>query len=498
MKILSFGAKLASKFYSRRFRSWEKESVVLQQKVFNSLIEKGKDTSFGEEHNFAGINNYDDFKKHVPIRDYESYKHYIERIIQGEEKVLWPAKTLYFAKSSGTTSGTKYLPISSDSIHNHVNCARLGLLMYVHKTGNTDFLKGKLMFVSGSPKLEKTGGILTGRLSGISNHHVPGFLKKIQLPSYETNCIEHWEEKLDKIIKETKDQNLTFISGIPSWVEMYFDRLLKKTGKQSVSEIFPGLSLYMHGGVNFKPYETRFQQLIGKDIDTMDTYPSSEGFIGFQDEFPGEGMILIPDEGIFFEFIPVKDFDKPDAPRLSLEEVETGVNYVVIINNNAGIWGYNLGDTVRFISTNPYRLIVTGRIKHYISAFGEHVIAEEVESAIAEACQKTGAEIKEFTVAPLVNNPEGRPCHEWFVEFSKKPSSLEDFKNILDKYVQEKNNYYRELVEGNVLQPLLLKPVKRNSFMEYMKSIGKLGGQNKTPHLKNDRSVAEFLQDYLE
>jgi len=498
MKVLRSGAKLVAKFHGRRFRSWEKESVRHQHKVFKSLIAKGKNTAFGKEHNFADINNYDDYKKLVPIREYEDYKPYIDRIIKGEKNVLWPSKTLYFAKSSGTVSGAKYLPISSDSIHNHISCARLGLLMYIYKTGKTNFLDGKLMFVSGSPKLEETGEILSGRLSGISNHHVPGFLKKNQLPSYETNCIEAWEEKLDAIIKETRDQNLTFISGIPSWVEMYFDRLLDKTGKATVSDVFPGLSLYMHGGVNFEPYKTRFRQLLGKDIDYLDTYPASEGFVGLQDEFPGEGILLIPDEGIFFEFIPADKFEEPDAPRLSLGEVETGVNYVVIINNNAGIWGYSLGDTIKFISKDPYRLKVTGRIKQYTSAFGEHVIAEEAESAITEACQKTGAKIKEFTVAPLVSNPDGRPCHEWFVEFTRRPPSLEEFKNTLDNLMQEKNSYYSDLVKGGILQQLIIRPVKKNSFLEYMKSIGKLGGQNKTPHLKNDRSAAEFLQDYLE
>lgn len=498
MRLLKSGARLAAKFYSRRFRSWEKEAIDLQHKVFNMLVEKGKKTAFGKEHKFENIKNYDDFKKHVPIREYEDYKPYIERIIQGEENVIWPKKTIYFAKTSGTISGAKYLPISSDSIHNHVNCARLGLLMYVYKTGKTSFLDGKLMFVSGSPHLEKTGQILSGRLSGISNHHVPGFLKKNQLPSYKTNCIEFWEKKIDEIIKETHDQNLTFISGIPSWVEMYFDRLLKRTGNSTVKEVFPNLSLYVHGGINFTPYETRFKQLLGGEIDYLETYPASEGFIALQDEFPGEGTILIPDEGIFFEFIPADEFDKPDAPRLSLREVETEVNYVVIINNNAGIWGYNLGDTVKFISKNPYRLKVTGRIKQYISTFGEHIIAEEVESSINEACRKTGAKIKEFTVAPLLSNPKGRPCHEWYIEFSKKPASMEEFRNILDNLVQKKNIYYREFIQGNVLQPLLIKPVKQNGFMEYMKSIGKLGGQNKTPHLKNDRSAAEFLQGHLE
>ncbi len=498
MNLLQRGARITSKFYKKRFKSWETNSAELQQKEFKKLIEKGKKTAFGKEHNFQNINSYEDFKKNVPIRDYEDIKPYIDRIIEGEKNVLWPSKTLYLAKSSGTTAGAKYLPITTDSIHNHINSTRYALLMYLLKTGKTDFLKGKLMFLSGSPKLEKTGGILTGRLSGIANHHVPGFLRKNQLPTYETNCIEVWEDKVEAIIKETQNQNMSLIGGIPLWVELYFERLLQKTGKSTVKEVFPDFSLFVHGGVNFDPYEHRLKEFIGGQLDYLEVFPASEGFIAFQDEFPGNGMILVPDMGIFFEFIPAKDFHKPDPPRLSLAEVETGINYVVIINNNAGIWGYNLGDTVKFVSKNPYRLTVTGRIKEFTSAFGEHVIAEEVEASIMEACQKTGAETVEFTLAPLVNNPDGKPCHEWFIEFSKKPESMEEFKNALDNSMQEKNPYYKELVQGKFIQPLIISQVKENGFREYMKSIGKLGGQNKIPHLRNDRSIAEYMEEFLE
>jgi len=497
MGLLQTGAKITAKFYKKRFLNWEKNSVALQEKQFEMLVENGKKTSFGKEHNFDKIKTYEDFKNNVPIRDYEDFKPYIERIIEGEENVVWNKKTIYFAKSSGTTSGAKYLPITSDSIHNHINSARLALLNYVLKTKNTGFLDGKLMFVSGSPELDKTGNILTGRLSGIVNHHVPGFLRRNQLPSYKTNCMEKFEEKVEGLIDETKKENLTLISGIPPWVEMYFEELLKKMGKQAVKDVFPGLSLFVYGGVNFEPYEGRLKKLIGKEIDYLETYPASEGFIAFQYDFPRDGLILIPDMGIFFEFIRAKDFGNSDAKRLKLSEIETGINYVVIINNNAGLWGYNIGDTVKFVSKNPYKLIVTGRVQQFTSAFGEHVIAEEVESSINEACKKTGAEIVEFTVAPLKHNPDGKPCHEWFIEFSKNPESIKKFSETLDNLMQEKNIYYKDLIKGKILQPLIIRKVEENGFVNYMKSIGKLGGQNKIPHLKNDRSIAEFLKNHV-
>lgn len=497
MKILRIGARLTSKLYKSRFNSWKKNAVKLQKKEFQKLIKKGKQTAFGKEHDFENINNYNDFKERVPIRSYEAYKKYIERLQNGEKNVLWPRQTIYFAKTSGTTSGAKYIPITKDSIHNHIQSTRLALLMYILKTKRTDFLDGKLMFISGSPKLDKAYGILSGRLSGIVNHHIPGFLQKKQLPSYKTNCIEKWESKVKAIVGETSGENLTLISGIPPWVEMYFEALLEETGKENVGDVFENLALFVYGGVNFSPYEERLKKLIGKDIGLLETYPASEGFIAFQDCFPSKGLALVPDMGIFFEFIPVTDFDKPDAPRLSLAEIELNVNYVLIINNNAGLWGYNIEDTVKFVSKNPYRLEVTGRVKHYTSAFGEHVIAEEVEEALGQASKKNEAEIFEFTVAPLTENPDGMPCHEWFIAFAKEPASIDSFSKTLDRLMQEKNPYYKDLVQGKVLQPLVVRKVEENAFIEYMKSIGKLGGQNKVPHLKNDRSIASFLSDYI-
>lgn len=489
--------QLVVKQLARRFKRWKRDAIALQQKQFKNLINRGKNTQFGLQHRFSEIKNYADFCNNVPIRDYSYFEPLVQQIIKGEKDVLWPGRPIYFAKTSGTTSGAKYIPITKDSMPNHINSARNGLLMYIYKTRKTQFINGKYIFISGSPELEQAGGILTGRLSGIVNHHVPWYVKINQLPSYTTNCINDWEDKLDAIVTETISKRMTLISGIPPWIEMYFSRLLKTSGKSTVGEIFPNFSLYVHGGVNFKPYEHRFRELIGNNIDFLETFPASEGFFAFQDEFPSEGLILIPDSGIFYEFVPTDRFDEPNPPRVPLEGVEIGVNYALVVSTNAGLWAYSIGDTVRFVSKNPYSLVVTGRLKHYTSAFGEHVIAEEVETAIDEVCKKYKAQISEFTVAPLINNPDGAPCHEWFIEFSQTPQDMIDFQQSLDEAMQQKNPYYKDLVGGKILQPLIVRSLPKGTFIRYMKSVGKLGGQNKVSRLMNDRSIADELIKYL-
>jgi hypothetical protein len=482
--------------YSHKFKLWEANAIRLQKNVFSGLIKKGESTHFGKDHHFSEISNHEDFIKHVPICDYETIKPYINRVIDGEENILWPGKPIYLAKTSGTTSGVKYIPITGDSIPNHINSARFALLMYIYKTGRCEFVNGKYIFISGSPELNKLGSIPMGRLSGIVNHHVPFYVRRNQLPTYKTNCISDWEKKVDTIVKETLQQRMSLISGIPPWVELYFERILKISGKSTIGEVFPNFSLFVYGGVNFKPYESRFKEMIGREIDSLETYPASEGFIAFQDEFPSQGLLLIPDSGIFYEFVPTERFDEPNPPRYTLENIELHRNYAVVVSTNAGLWAYSLGDTVMFVSKNPYRLIVTGRLKHFTSAFGEHVIAEEVESSIDEACKKFNAQIVEFSVAPLVNNPNGIACHEWFIEFSKPPEQLNEFQIFLDEIMQKKNPYYKDLVQGKILQPLLIRTLPKGAFINYMKSIGKLGEQNKVPHLMNDRSIADVLLQY--
>ena len=496
MKIKSFLAKPFASYIYKQIKKGMDTAVEDQQSIFAQLIKDAAKTEFGKEHGFAGIKTYEDFVKQVPIRDYEAFKVYIERIKEGKHNVLWKGQPIYFAKTSGTTSGVKYIPISKDSIPNHINTARNALLCYMAETGNTQFADGKLIFLSGSPELERVGGIPTGRLSGIVNHHVPRYLRSNQLPSYETNCIEEWEEKLDKIVEETISQNMTLISGIPPWMQMYFDRLTAKSGK-NISELFPDFSVMVQGGVNFEPYKAKLYESIGKKIDCIELYPASEGFFAFQDSQHAEGLLLNTNSGIFYEFVPAAEIFNENPTRLSLKDVKVGENYALIINNNAGLWGYNIGDTIKFLSTSPYRIIISGRTKHFISAFGEHVIGEEVEAALLKAAAEEHVKVTEFTVAPMIAQGEGKSYHEWFIEFENTPEDMNRFAKKINENLRAKNVYYDDLIAGNILQQLKISPVHKNGFIDYMKSIGKLGGQNKLPRLSNDRKIAEALEPYV-
>src|ERR1700744_3634999 len=478
----------------RRLNKLRQNAVALQQKTFEYLIATAKDTSFGKTHHFDEIKTYEDFKKQVPIRDYEDLRPYIDRITHGEENVLWPGKPAYLSKTSGTTSGVKYIPISKESMPEHIKAARNALLSYIHETGKADFVDGKLIFLQGSPVLSVKAGIQTGRLSGIVAHHVPGYLQKNRMPSYDINCIEDWEEKVDAIVNETRNEDMRLISGIPPWCQMYFDRLTALTNGKKIKEIFPNFKLFVYGGVNYEPYRARMEESIGFAIDTIETYPASEGFIAFQDSQKEKGLLLMVDSGMFYEFVSTDEYFNENPARISLKDVELNKNYAIILNTSAGLWGYSLGDTVKFVSKDPYKIVVSGRIKHYISAFGEHVIGEEVEQSLMSVANEEGIDVVEFTVAPQVNPPKGElPYHEWFVEFGKAPADLKAFALKVDASLQKKNIYYFDLIKGNILKPLVIKLLKKDTFINYMRSQGKLGGQNKVPRLANDRKIADAL-----
>ena len=492
MKIKSFLAKPFASYIYKGIRKGMGTALHDQGLIFKNLIKQAGNTQFGKDHRFGDIKSHVDYTQAVPIRDYEAFKPYIEKIKEGKHNVLWKGMPIYFAKTSGTTSGVKYIPISKDSIPNHIITARNALLCYMAESGNTRFADGKMIFLSGTPELERIGGIPTGRLSGIVNHHVPKYLRTNQLPSYETNCIEDWETKLDKIVAETIKQDMTLISGIPPWMQMYFDRLTKESNKK-IKDLFPNFSLMVHGGVNFEPYKAKLFDTIGKKVDSIETFPASEGFFAFQDSQNAEGLLLNTNSGIFFEFIPVAEILNETPTRLTLQDVKVGENYALIINSNAGLWGYNLGDTIKFVSTNPYRIVVSGRIKHFISAFGEHVIGEEVEQSLMKAAEEEKIHIIEFTVAPMIQQGEGKSYHEWFIEFENEPVDLSAFRQKVDNNLRQKNIYYDDLINGNILLPLKITTLKKNGFIDYMKSIGKLGGQNKVPRLSNDRKIADKL-----
>ena len=479
---------------SKKIKKWSSNPIETQQKVFKKLIAEAAETAFGRDHSFGNIKNHEDFIKRVPIRDYEALKPYVERVVNGEENILWKGKPIYFAKTSGTTSGAKYIPITKESMPSHVEAARNAILLYIKETGNSSFVDGKMIFLQGSPILTEQKGIQLGRLSGIVAHYVPKYLQKNRLPSWETNCIDDWETKVDAIVEETLPEDMTIISGIPSWVQMYFEKLIEKTDKK-VGEIFKNFNLFIFGGVNYEPYRAKFENLIGRKVDSIELYPASEGFFAFQDKQNEKGMLLQLNSGMFYEFIEADSFFEDNPKRITIGDVKIGVNYVMIISTNAGLWSYNIGDTVIFTSTSPYRVIVSGRIKHFISAFGEHVIGKEVEEALNTAINNSKASINEFTVAPQINPKEGLPYHEWFIEFENEPTDFLEFSKIIDESLQLQNSYYKDLIVGKVLQPLKISSVKTEGFKTYMKSIGKLGGQNKIPRLANDRKIADVMYD---
>ena len=493
MSIKSIAAKIFARKIYKQTLKWAQKPVETQQKIFKNLIENAQNTEFGKDHHFNQIKTFEDFQKRVPVRDYEDLKPYVDKVVKGESDILWKGKPLYFAKTSGTTSGAKFIPLTKESMPYHIEAARNAILHYTNETGKADFVDGKMIFLQGSPILTEKYGIKFGRLSGIVAHFVPKYLQKNRMPSWETNCIEDWETKVDAIVDETIKEDMSVISGIPSWVQMYFERLQQKSGGKKINEIFKNFNLFIYGGVNYEPYRAKFEQMIGKKVDSIELFPASEGFFAYQDSQKEKGMLLLLNSGIFYEFIKADEFFNENPKVYTIGEVEVGVNYVLIISTNAGLWRYNIGDTVQFTSLAPYRVIVSGRIKHYISAFGEHVIANEVENAMKEAVNATNIVINEFTVAPQITPASGLPYHEWLIEFEKEPENMETFAETIDNSMRKQNIYYDDLITGNVLRKVVITKVSKNGFQDYMKSQGKLGGQNKIPRLSNNRDIADNL-----
>ena len=487
----AFLAKIFAKRIVNKEQKWIENPLETQDKILKELVAFAKNTKFGKDHHFDEINTYQDFKNLIPVNDYEGLKHYFDEVVTGKSDILWPGKPIYLAKTSGTTSGAKYIPLTKESIPYHINSARNALLYYIYEKQNADFVNGKMIFLQGSPILEEQNGLKVGRLSGISAHFVPNYLQKNRLPSHETNIIEDWETKVDRVVAETVNADMTLISGIPPWLIMYFERLIKISGKENVQSIFKNLQLMVTGGVNYEPYREKVNQLIGRKIDCIQTYPASEGFIAYQNSQQSEDLLLLLNNGMFYEFIPVDEFFDEKPTRISIKDVELGKDYVLILNTNAGLWGYNIGDTVRFTSLKPFKIVVSGRIKHYTSAFGEHVIGHEVEQALQKTIEKFPASVNEFSVAPQVNPAEGLPYHEWLIEFDQKPQNIAEFNKELDIQMRKQNTYYDDLITGNILTQLQISIVEKDGFQCYMKSIGKLGGQNKVPRLSNNRDIAD-------
>lgn len=488
-------ALIWAKNHVKATQSFKANAVKNQEALLLSLLKNAEKTLFGRTHQFDKIKNIQSFQNQVQVADYEDLKPYIEKVKKGQRQILWTDTPEYFAKTSGTTSGSKYIPISKEGMPYQIGAAQSAIFHYIAQKNNADFVTGKMIFLQGSPELEEINGIQTGRLSGIVAHHIPAYLQKNRLPSLKTNLIEDWETKVDEIVKETEKENMTLISGIPPWLIMYFEKLIERNGKK-ITELFPNLQLIITGGVNYEPYREKMNELLGKPVDTLQTFPASEGFFAFQDDYQKEGLLLLTNHGIFYEFVPLEEYGKPEAKRLTLKEIELHKDYALILTTNSGLWAYSIGDVVRFISKDPYRILVSGRTKHFTSAFGEHVIAFEVEEALKATVEKFPAQITEFHLAPQVNPAEGQPYHEWLIEFEKEPADLENFRNNLDEEMRKRNTYYNDLISGKILQPLKICSLKKNAFQDYAKSEGKLGGQNKMPRLANDRKIADFLESF--
>ncbi len=499
MSLKSAIAKPIAKAVTEAVMRRALDPVATQAAVLKKLLRFAGDTSFGLEHRLYQVADHAGLVQAVPLRDYEGFRPYIDRIKFGEEDVLWPGKPLYLCKTSGTTSGAKYIPITKESLPNHIGSARRALLAYIAYSGKADFVDGKMIFLQGSPVLDRSTHIPSGRLSGIVANHVPAYLLKNRMPSYATNSIADWETKVEAIVTETMAADLRLISGIPAWVQMYFERLLSRTGKADVKSVFPHFSLFVYGGVNYAPYRSRMEALIGGRVPSVELFPASEGFIAYQDRSGEEGLLLVLDNGIYYGFLPVQGAGAsgPEASGgtrpLSLAEVELNVQYALVLYTNAGLWGYEIGDTVKFVSLSPPRIVVTGRTKHFTSAFGEHVIAEEVEGALKDAMAQCPCEVAEFTVAPQLAPAEGLPFHEWHIEFAAPPADPDRFAALIDAALQVRNVYYRDLITGKVLRPLVIRSLPRGAFAEWMKARGMNDAQSKVPRLANDRRYVDGL-----
>lgn len=466
-----------------------------QRQTFRSLIRAGAHTSFGAEHGFADIRDESDFQKRVPVRDYEGLRPHIDRILAGEKDVLWPGRPSYLALTSGTTSGTKYIPLTRESLPSHFGTTRKALLSYYARTGNGAWLGGKRVVLSSAPTLQTIGDTPAGYLSSVIYHHVPRWFRASTLPGETVARMGDWEDKMAALVAESVGQDIRLVGGIPSWMQMFFEYLLAETGKATVRDVFPNLGVYVHGGVDYALYRDVLERQMGGAIDTVEVYPATEAFIAFQTGEEGEGMTLNLDAGIYFEFVPLENAGDPEAERLPLAGVETGRDYMIVISVNNGFWAYALGDTVRFVSTWPHRIVFSGRTRNFIAVAAERLIGAEVEQAIRFAAAATGTRVTEFTVAPQTDPPDGgRSYHEWFVEFDGTVPDPAAFEDALDGEIARQNYNYGYFRGNSLLGRPLLTPLQPGAFRSWMKSRGKLGGQFKVPRLQNNRDIATALE----
>jgi len=470
--------------------------IETQKGILSSLLYHAEETEYGKIHGFSSVSNYEDFKRNVPIVSYEDFEPYIEKARQGQRDIIWPGLIRQFAKSSGTTNAkSKFIPITDESLeYCHFKAGKDLVSIYANNHPENQLFAYKNLRLGGSAEVYEQFNTKFGDLSAILIDNLPFWVEITTTPSKKVSLMSEWETKLKAIVSEVKNAEVGSLTGVPSWMMVLLQRVLKETNAGSISEIWPNLEVFFHGGISFKPYKDQYRQIIGKDINYYEIYNASEGFFGIQDQHGSDEMLLMLDYGIFYEFIPMEDFGKENPRVLSLENVEKNKNYALVITTNGGLWRYLIGDTVCFTSLNPFRIKISGRTKHYINAFGEELMIDNVECALHKACEKTGAQITEYTGAPIFMSGNGSGAHEWIFEFSKEPSSLEDFTDIFDEHLKSINSDYEA---KRYLNMTLKRPVvnvaKPNLFYHWMESRGKLGGQNKVPRLCNDREYIDPL-----
>lgn len=480
---------------------FRKYPLEVQNEWFEKLINSAKDTEWGLKYDYKSIKTVQQYKERVPVQDYENLKHYVERLKKGEQNLLWPSEIKWFAKSSGTTNDkSKFIPISSESLEEcHYKGGTDMLSIHCNNFPDTKIFSGKSLMMGGSQRINEFNEEQSyGDLSAIIMHNMPAWAQFFRSPDLSVALMENWEEKLEKMADITSKENITNIAGVPSWTLVLAKKILEKTGKQHLLEVWPNLELFMHGGVSFTPYREQFKQLIPSDkMRYLETYNASEGFFGIEDIPGSSDLLLMLDYGIFYEFMPLSELGKEFPKTLQLDEVELNTSYAMVISTNGGLWRYILGDTVKFTHLYPFRIRITGRTKHFINAFGEELMVENADKALAEACKQTGASINDYTAAPIYMQ-HGSGGHEWLIEFEKAPADLENFKKILDNELKKLNSDYEaKRFNGYILKEPQIISVPKDTFKNWLKHKGKLGGQHKVPRLSNTREYIDEIKSFI-
>jgi hypothetical protein len=497
MNLLSKSISFVARLRYKRIHNWINHPAAAQRQVLQSLITAAQYTSFGKKYNFDKTFSVKEFKKRVPLQEYDDVKPYIERMMQGEENVLWNTPVKWFAKSSGTSNNkSKFIPVSEESLkENHFQASKDVLTKYYNNFPSSDLLTGKGLVVGGSHQITAIGeDIHAGDLSAVLMQNSPFWGQWLRTPELSIALLDEWENKIEKLAQVTAEENVTSLAGVPTWTLLLLKRILEIKNKKTIKEVWPNLELYINGGVSFIPYKNQFEKIIGAPINYLEIYNASEGFIAAQEHPNDDGMLLFTEHSIFYEFMPAEEYGKAIPKTIGLTEVQLNKNYAIVISTTGGLWRYLIGDTVMFTSLNPYKINITGRVKHYMNAFGEEVMVDNADRAIAEAAKNTNAIVKDYTAAPIFFSENENGAHEWLIEFDTEPNSITEFAKELDTALQNLNSDYEAKRQKDIaLRMPLVRNLEAGTFTEWLRSKGKVGGQHKVPRLSNERSIVEEI-----